>query len=194
MRQARRKLFYAGINFERAIGSMRYGKLLKTLDEASLLDIYGPKKVYNRSNLWAGFRNYHGEIPFDGRSILKRIHEAGVCLALNSPMHNDAEVVTSRIYEGAAAGAVIISDDNTFVRTHFGNSVFYVQPNIDEVKASENILEILDWINQHPDEAYEMACRAQKVFLEELTLDTMVENLLTIFQESESKHKNNMEI
>ena len=173
-----RKLFYTGINFERQLSAMRYGELLGELDKTGQLDIYGPTKVYSRRNLWAGFKSYKGEIPFDGKSIIEKISQAGVCLALNSPMHSDAGGVSNRTYEGAAAGAVIISDDNEFVRRYFGDSVFYIDRDLSEKEASERIMEILRWVNGHPDEAYDMACRSQQAFLEHLTLDKMVSDFV----------------
>lgn len=176
--QQRRKLFYVGVNVERALANMRYGELLKELDDTGNLEIYGPKEVYGMANLWAGFESYQGEIPFDGRTILGKINQAGVCLALNSPMHNDANAVTNRTYEAAAAGAVIISDDNEFVHNYFGDSVFYIERDLSEKEASAKILKILDWVNKNPKEAYDMACRSQQVFIEHLTLDKMVTDFL----------------
>lgn len=179
-----RRLFYIGINVERAMQSMRYGTLLKKLDETGQLDIYGPKCVYGMPNLWAGFSSYKGEVPFDSSSIITKIHAAGICLALNSPMHNDANAVTSRIYEGAAAGALLISDDNTFVRRHFGDSVFYLAPELPEEEASFKILQILEWANHYPEKAYEMAQKSQRAFLMKLSLDDMVAGFLESVRQS----------
>ena len=170
----KRKLFYIGINYERALDKMRYGKLLGELDRTGQLEIYGPKRVYGKDNLWAGFDSYRGEISFDGHSVIRKISEAGVCLALNSPMHNDADMVSARTYEGATAGAVIILDDNEFVHRYFGDSVFYIGRDLSEEEASEKVMDILKWVNQHPEESYSMACRAQKAFLENLTLEKMI--------------------
>lgn len=174
-KQKKRKLFYVGVNFERSLDKMRYGTLLEKLDKSGRLEIYGPKEVFGKANLWAGFDSYQGEIPFDGHTILKKINQAGVCLALNSPMHNDANAVSNRTYEAAAAGAVIISDDNEFVHKYFGNSVFYLDRDMSEEDASIRIMEILEWVNENWEKAYDMACRAQQAFLEKLTLDVMTD-------------------
>lgn len=186
-----RKLFYVGLNFERCCeGKMRYEKLFTQLDSSNKIEIYGPEKVYGVSNLWAGFKNYKGEIPFDGYSILKKINQAGICLAINSPMHNDANGVSNRTYEAAAAGALIISDDNSFVRKYFKDSVFYLDKNLNEVDSSKKILEILDWANQYPEEAYEMAKRSNEIFINELSLDDMVSNLISHTQKAITKLHN----
>lgn len=178
-KQTDRKLFYVGVNFERALIKMRYGELFKLLDASNKIEIYGPKKVYGRSNLWADFKCYKGEIPFDGRSILDKINHAGICLALNSPMHNEANAVSNRTYEAAAAGALIISDDNKFVRKYFKDSVFYVDVNLPEDEIAKRVLEIVHWANENPDEAYEMAKRSNEIFKKELSLDKMVEDTIS---------------
>lgn len=189
-KQKERKLFYVGVNFERALRNMRYGELLKELDGTGILEIYGPRKVYGRVNLWSGFDSYQGEIPFDGRTIIEKINQAGVCLALNSPMHNDADAVSNRTFEAAAAGAVIISDDNKFVHNYFGDSVFYIERDLSEKEASKKILKILDWVNKNPKEAYDMACRSQQVFIEHLTLDKMVTNFVENTKDAIAKVQN----
>ena len=184
MKGKKRKLFYAGINFERQLNKMRYGELLSRLDRTGDLQIYGPSEVYGRKNLWAGFASYQGEIPFDGKCVIEKISRAGVCLALNSPMHNDVGGVSNRIFEGAAAGAVIISDDNEYVHKYFGDSVFYIDKSASEKEASKRIADILKWINTHSEESYDMAYRSQKIFLEKLTLDQMVGDFMESVQKS----------
>lgn len=167
-----------GINLERAIKSMRYGQLFQKLDASQQIDIYGPQEVFGIKNTWAGFDCYRGEIPFDGQTIIEKINVAGICLALNSPIHNESGAVSNRIFEAAAAGAVIISDDNQFVHKYFGDTVFYVNSQADEDEAAAEILRIIDWVNSHPDEAYSMACQAQKIFVEQLNLDDMLHRWL----------------
>ncbi len=181
-----RKLFYVGVNVEKKIGNMRYETLFKRLDNSNKIDIYGPKKVYGMDNLWAGFKCYKGEIPFDGKSILEKINQAGICLALNSPMHNDANAVSNRTYEAAAAGALIISDDNKFVRKYFKDSVFYIDVNLPEEEIAKRVLEIVDWANENPDEAYEMAKRSNEIFKKELALDRMVEDTISAVKQEKS--------
>lgn len=192
-KNSNKKLFYVGINFERKLVTMRYETLFKELDKSNLINIYGPKEVYGQKNLWAGFSSYRGEIPFDGKSILKSINEAGVCLALNSPMHNDANAVSNRLFEAAAAGAIIISDDNKYVRDKFCDSVFYINANDDEKKSAKKILEIIKWIEKNPNDAYEMACRSQNIFLKDLGLNRMTEDFIhkTKHRAHELNNKNN---
>ena len=177
------RLFYVGINIESAFGDTRYGDLFRCLDANDLVDIYGPQVVFGYADCWKGFRNYKGEIPFDGHSVIQKLGEAGVCLALNSPVHSAVGSVSNRIFEGAAAGTVIISDENAFVRNYFGDSVFYIDVHQDSDVQIKAIKDILDYINTHPQVAYDMACRSHRVFLENFSLDNGIKSLLSFVDE-----------
>lgn len=174
----KRHLFYIGINRENQLRNMRYRELFEILDKQGILDIYGPQIVYNMGNTWTGFQSYKGEIPFDGKSVIKKINQAGIVLALNSPMHNAAEIVSARIFEAAAAGAVIIADNNPYIKKYFGDTIFYVDLNKPESEISKEILTIIDWCNSNKESAYKMACASQKIFKQNLTLDSMLQNLI----------------
>lgn len=178
-KEQERHLFYVGINRENQLKTMRYRTLFENLDKRGILDIYGPQKVYNMGNTWTGFSSYKGEIPFDGKSIIQKIHEAGIALALNSPMHNADQIVSARIFEAAAAGAVIIADDNAYIRKFFGDSIFYIDINKDEAETSKEILTIIEWCNNNKDKAYNMALKAQNIFKKNFLLDNMIEKLIT---------------
>jgi hypothetical protein len=187
--RGQRKLFYVGLNAEKAFaGPMRYGALIRYLNDTVSIDIYGPNNIFGRRGGWNGFNCYHGEIPFDGYSIIDRISTSGICLALSSPMHNAAHTVSNRIYEASCAGAVIISDDNPYTRRYFSNSVFYIDIMQPEERQIEKIKEILIWINSHPDEAYEMAQRSHQVFLEHFDLDVMVGELLMFIKQKKMEN------
>ena len=169
-----RRLFYVGINLEKKLGTQRFGNLFKYLDKKNVIDIYGPNKVFGIKGCWDGYKNYKGPIPFDGKSVIEKINQAGIVLALNSPIHNLAGTVSNRTYEAAAGGAVIISNDNPYVHKYFGDSVFYVNTNDSEDKLTQEIINIMEWCNTHKEEALNKAKLSQKLFLQYLTLDDMV--------------------
>lgn len=182
------RLFYIGINLEKIQdGNTRYLKLLKVLDRNNKILIYGPNELFGVKNLWEGFNNYKGEIPFDGKTIIKRISEAGIALALNSPVHSLYGTVSNRIYEAAAAGAVIISDDNPYVRKYFKDTVFYIDIKKTEEEQVSDITTILEYIENHRDIAYQMAYAAQEIFVNKLSLDAQVEGLFSFIKEEKQK-------
>jgi hypothetical protein len=184
-----RNLFYVGMNVEADFGNLRHGKLLKFLDTKKLISIYGAKKHFGYKN-WKGFKCYKGEIPFDGKSIIKEMNNAGIVLALHHPIHNLEGYVSNRLFEAAAAGAVIISDENEFVRKYFSDTVYYIDIKQSEEEQNAQILKYLEEINLSPDKAYRMAKRSQEIFLEKFALDDQIENLIEFVKHQKEKFNN----
>src|SRR5699024_463960 len=117
--------------------------------------------------------------PFDGFSILKEINQCGVCLVLSSDIHRRAGSATNRTYEACAAGAVIISDDNSFMLEHFGDAALFINYNKNNPEDTfRQIMEKYDWIVTHPDEALALAKRAQEIFLQKFTLDMQLNQII----------------
>lgn len=185
-----KRVFYVGMNVESKFKNMRYADLIQYLCKNDLIDIYGQDIALGLKKLWSGFKGHKGSIPFDGKTILSKINEAGICLALNSDVHNNVDYVSNRIYEAAAAGSVIISDDNKYVRRYFKDSVYYVDVQQPEEKIIEDIIKIIEDINLNPQKAYEMACEAQRIFVEELSLEKQVENLINYLIAEKNKITN----
>ena len=123
----KQKLFYVGINWERLGKSKgRHQELLESLDKSGELIIYGPKK-FQGVNVWNGFKSYAGPLPFDGESVIHAIHEAGITLVLSSQAHKESELMSSRLFEGLAAGSVIIADENKFAHIHLVDTILYIK-------------------------------------------------------------------
>lgn len=168
------KLFYCGINWEKIDGSKgRYHDLFKMLEANTALEIYGPDSFHGK-NPWEGFSSYVGPIPMDGQSTVFRVAQCGVSLVLSSEAHVDAGLMTNRLYESLAAGALLIVNDNVFVREHFGDSVLYLSNTPDHDLLYEQIMNHLIWIRQHPEAALAKAAEAQHIFVERFRLDRVI--------------------
>lgn len=171
------RLFYVGINWEKL--SQRPGRhdgLLGLLDDSGDLRIYGPE-VYNGVKVWQGFKSYVGPIPFDGVSVVRRIHEAGISLVLSSKAHCESEMMSSRIFESAAAGAVIISNENPFARRHFGDSLLYIDTTLPARETWRQVQSHLQWIKSEPEKALQLARQSQEIFREHFRLDTCLDRI-----------------
>lgn len=175
------KIFYIGINKDSGAKKGRHYYVLKGLEEKGILNLYGPKFA-NGDSCWRGFSSYIDEIPFDGKSVVKEISNAGVCLALHSSIHNESGNITNRIFEACAAGAVIITDDNEYTRKFLGDSVYYVDINKNETELLQDVISIYDHIKLNPEEALQKAQSAQRVFFDKWTLEKSVSNLLEVFK------------
>jgi hypothetical protein len=174
-------LFYAGINWER-LGKkpQRHGELLKLLDKTGDMRIYGPRR-FNGVDVWAGFESYQGPVPFDGISIIRAINKAGVSLVLSSEAHRQSELMSSRLFESLAAGAVIISDDNPFACRFFGKTLLYIDSTLDTEATYAQVKFHLDWIRSNPAEARELAKQAQEIFLKDFALDHCLQRIYADF-------------
>jgi hypothetical protein len=170
-------LFYAGMNWEKSTNKPgRHDGLLGLLDQDEDLRIYGPR-IYGGVEVWHGFKSYVGPIPFDGVSVVRLINQAGIALVLSSQAHNQSEMMSSRIFESTAAGAVIICNENSFARRHFGDSLLYIDTTLPPDDTYGQVQTHLAWIKSEPAKALEMAKRAQSIFRENFRLDTCLERI-----------------
>ena len=167
-------LFYCGINWEKMIGAKpRHEGLFQLLDKLDNVKLYGP------ASTWQGYKTYCGTIPFDGFSLIQEINKCGVVLALSSDFHYRAGAATNRVYEGCAAGAVVISDTNRFIKKYFGDSVLYIDFDKDHPEHMfDQIKKHLDWIKNNKDEALKLAKKSQQIFLEKFTFEKQLQDII----------------
>lgn len=176
------RVFYIGINWEK-IGAKgrkrkRHCGLLELLDQTGRVDFYGLRKM-GKIRLWQGFENYRGELPFDnGRSIVEAANNCGVSLVLSSPQHRAAAVVSSRFFEACAARTVIISDDNPFVVREFGDTVLTFPYADDPQLNCRRIVDLIVWVEEHPQEAIAKAESAHRIFLKRFVLNRQLAHLV----------------
>ena len=170
-------LFYIGINWERVGGqSGRFHETMMMLDEKGLLDIYGPQKIMGVAP-WEGFENYRGELPFDGESIKYAINRSGICLALSSPSHKNAGIMSNRLFEGLAGGAAVIASPNALIDKFFADVVYVVDDTHGEQVLSHQIMETVRRIRANPEEARERTRRGQEILKQRCSLELSLTTL-----------------
>lgn len=162
------RLFYVGSNWD----GRRYPMLLRRLSEAGVLALHGTAERWSHlAEAW------QGPLPFDGRSVIEAAHHWGMGLCLHLPQHRADGVPNMRVFELAAAGAVIIADRHPFIADWFGDSVLYVDVEGGEEETASRILDQVAWIRAHPAEARRMAAEAQAIFNRALCLEALLEPL-----------------
>lgn len=175
--------FYIGINWERISGEKgRHHDLLVRLDAANLIDIYGPERFHGVAP-WAGFKNYRGSLPFDGKSILTKINESGICLAFSSADHQRSGIMSNRLFEGLAAGAVIIANSHTLIDKHFKDCVYVVDDQARPLQMFNEVRRIVAEIRNDPAAAVERALLGQRRFLERFSLERSLAQLFVRHRE-----------
>lgn len=182
------KLFYVGINWERIAKKRgRHHNLLKLFDAANSIKIYGPKK-FEGVRPWKGFKNYIGDIPFDGVSIIKELNSCGISLVLSSDQHKVANSCSSRIYESCHAGCLIISDKNKIVEKEFGDSVLYFQYGKSDEETFQNIMKLYNWACSNKEAALQMAKTSQDIYLRKHEMSVSLQRIITNHPKRLKKH------
>jgi len=86
-------------------------------------------------------------------------------------------MMSSRIFESSAAGAVIICNENPFARRHFADSLLYIDTTLPARETYDQVRSHLAWIKAEPAKALELARRAQSIFRDNFRLDTCLERM-----------------
>jgi glycosyl transferase family 2/glycosyl transferase family 1 len=161
-------IMYAGVRWD---GS-RHGEIFRGLDGRVPLRLYGPPQA------WADCAtSYRGILPFDGISVIWAIRDAGIALCLHKAAHREANCPSLRLFEAAAAGALIITDDFDFPREWFRDSVLYVDAELPAPMVVEQIRSHFEWANRNPEAANRLAQRSNELFRRRLTLESMLRPL-----------------
>lgn len=161
------RLFYFLGHWGNRHDDAKYKTLQQKLGEKDYTNFFGSLDI-GKNYLSA----YRGAIKYDGETVLNKISEMGICLILHSNVHIQHKIPSGRIFEAAAASAVIISDLNPFVREHFGDSVLYIDQEADDI--FEQIDAHMNWILEHPKEALEMARRSHEIFEKNFLLENQL--------------------
>ncbi len=172
------KLYYSGGKlWDKTRGSVKYREVYKKLDSAGYFAVSGPEDTWqDMPNSWIGL------IPFDGKSLLAKIHDAGMELVLHHAEHLRGGAPTARIFEAAAANVVIISDKHPFVMQNFGDNVLYIDVSQDADSIFNQIDRHVKWILAHPIEAKQKAANCNAIFKQKYSLEQQLQKLLALHQ------------
>lgn len=177
------KLFYVGINWEAVNGGQsRHQDVLKRLDPTGVMRIYGPS-VFLNVKVWAGYQSYVKEIPFDGVSMIDEISKAGISLVLSSAAHKESELMSNRLFESVASGALVICDENRFASRYFGDALLYIDSRCSVDKICEDIHAHVAWAKANPELALAKIEKAQRIFREKFSLIRNLSDLYLGFRQ-----------
>ena len=168
------RVFYCGINWEKLTNRpARHDAVLRELDKQGVLDVYGPKEIRG-VKLWDGYKGYRGSLPFDGRTIIGKIADAGACLVFSSEAHINSGIMSSRLFEAMAAGAVVIGDEHPFLSAAIGDNYVRVPSGLPAEERAKRIVEALKRFGRDPQEAVRLASASQRALLDSYHLCTQL--------------------
>jgi len=175
------KLFATGSTWDKLRRSDKYQEFLKKLVATGRIEFYGHYSK-NFGNAYKGFIS-------NARDIVPAIHECGIYLLLHSSFHLKTNTPSGRIFEAAAAGALIISDQNQFVIDNFGDNVLYFDQTQNSDIIAKQIEDHLNWIKANPEKAKNMAENTHKIFLQKFTMETQLTKLAKMHEYILAKEK-----
>lgn len=160
------ELVYVGVHWD---GS-RHGRLLDLLSAGGDISFYGPAPN------WQGHPNtYRGEVPYDGVSMQRVLAQHGIVLCLHKDDHRAADTPSMRLFEAAAAGCLIITDEIPFAARTLGDSVFRLDLRRDPAENATAIRDIVAWANANPDRAGAMARQSHAILRRDFSLEASIE-------------------
>lgn len=149
----------------------KYNTLYQLLSQSGVVKFYGA----HLDSKMIG-QGWMGNIAYDGISVVKALQKHGIVLILHSWYHRNQAVPSPRIFEAAAASTVIISDENPFVKEHFGDSVYYIDVTLSAEEIFKQIMDCKNEIFKDPDTALEKAKQAHQIFKERFQMtDQLIE-------------------
>ncbi|MEI8125407.1 MAG: glycosyltransferase, partial [Parachlamydiaceae bacterium] len=160
------------------VRNMKYRKLYKSLDQSGFVKFYGSNQETNVIE-----KGYMGTLPFDGVSVIDVLQQHGISLIIHSNHHNREGIPSARIFEAAAASTVIISDQNAFVKKHFGDSVFYIDTALSAEEIYKQIENHIKAIRLYPEKALEMAKRSYQINKKEFLMTDQLLRLQAMHEE-----------
>jgi len=168
------RVLYCGINWEKLTNKpARHDAVLRELDKQGVLDVYGPREIRG-VKLWDGYKGYKGSLPFDGRTIIEKIADAGACLVFSSDAHMRSGIMSNRLFEAMAAGAVVIGDEHPFIPAAIGDNFVRVPSSLKAEERAERIVAALRRFSRHPQEAMALATAAQQALVRSYHLCTQL--------------------
>lgn len=166
-------VFYAGMNWDKKRRD-GFADIYKMLDQKGALHVYGPASSWEGH----GLSGYEGALDFQSESIIKAIQRAGICLVFHSEGHIQSGMPSARVFEAAAASAMIISDRHPFVEAHFSDCVLFIDESKPVEDIKQQITKHIDWIQNHPGEAAQMAKKANHIMNTHFSAEKQIQTLV----------------
>lgn len=166
---------------DKVLTSKKYLNLWNQLETQNYFRMYGDPPHENYKSL-----QYPAS---DGKSLLQEINKNGIYLTLHTEPYLKQGVPTGRIFEAAAAAALIISDRHPFVEREFKDTVLYIDENREDL--FEQIDAHMQWIKLHPEEATQKARLAHAIFLQKFTQEQQLARLYEYIQKYRNETNEN---
>ncbi len=163
-------------------GSERMKDALIKFAKEDTLVAYGLDGLEFLGDAYKGMAEEYDKNDTRANNLFNLQKNFGISLVVHSLEHMVAKIPTSRIAESIAAGAIVISDNNAFVKNAFGDSVLY----FDSVTQGDEIYSQLkahiDWIKQNPEAVEVKTKAAYDILMRDFVLENQLQKLDVILK------------
>jgi hypothetical protein len=180
LKEGKAKLTYFGTNWD-----ARRSNFFRAIGQWDDVEIYGRKVAWEPMKIPA----YKGEIAYDGLSVIEMYRQNGIGLNIQGDHHVQEDVISNRVFEITAAGAVCLTCRMPWLEKNFGDTLYYFEQETSDKRLQEQVRAMLDHIRANPEEAWKKAQAARKIFEEKFALEVMVQNLITYHKARTEKLK-----
>jgi hypothetical protein len=156
----------------------RHGELVAELADRCDLHYYAPRKGTQALD-----KRGPDLLPFDGTAVIAELGRHSASLCLHSDAHRRNGTPSARVFEAAAAGAIIISDENAFVRNTFGDAALYLNVEAKAAHVADSVASHLAWLASHPDDTARMRAAAHRIFVEHFSFEVLLRQLPGLIEE-----------
>lgn len=150
--------------------SFRMLEFFQKLAEDKLLYAYGNKDNKEFGSAYKGsLENLTGKN--NSKKLFHLLNENGISLVIHSFNHKMENLPTSRIAESIEAGAIVISEEHSFIKKYFGDNILYFNSFSDTNTMYKQVKKHIEWIKSHPQEVLEKTKKAHEILMQRFALE-----------------------
>lgn len=157
--------------------SMRIADSLYELAKEGNIVAYGLEDLEFLGDAYKGMVEDYDKSKKSVDNLLALQKKYGIALAVHNLEHMIENMPTSRVAESIAAGSIVVSDQNGFVKQFFGDNILYFDALVTEDKIYSQLTNHIKWIRENPEEVEKKAKAAHEIFMNEFALEKQLQKL-----------------
>lgn len=171
-------VFYIGIGWDKTAGFKgRHHDLIRELEKRTQVEVYGPTRLADGTRPWGGLRSYVGPLPFDGKSVIEQVNKSGFALAFSSESHRAAGILSNRVFEAIAGGALPIVESD--IESPFNlDEAIKIDVSVSNPEIARSIADEVRLLTSNREEFYSRVLALQEKMRNGFVLESQLQALI----------------